>query len=330
MSDPGELLRIEGIRKTFPGVVALDGVDFELRRGEVHVLLGENGAGKSTLIKMLSGAYTPDAGRILAGGEEVRIHGARDSERLGIATIYQELDQDSVSTTAQSAAGVPVGNGRSNFNYVPERFRSEFQYYAATLDYDFGPVTLSSTTTYSDTERFERVDTSRIFGVLFPLLTGGAIAPGITPFDNRITLEKWTEEVRLTSASGGRLELVGQPRHDLADRPAQALRGLAAVDGGQHVVHPQVAELGVDHAHSHRRGVVDVVQELEPLGGRAFAGPQRRQRLPLLGGIPEDDHDAGNRSFGTAQRSGRVFDGQPCAGAGIHCLRWSTSSTACP
>ncbi|MFJ4010532.1 sugar ABC transporter ATP-binding protein [Streptomyces sp. NPDC090026] len=92
MSDPDELLRIEGIRKTFPGVVALDGVDFALRRGEVHVLLGENGAGKSTLIKMLSGAHTPDAGRILVDGKEVRIDGAHDSERLGIATIYQEFN----------------------------------------------------------------------------------------------------------------------------------------------------------------------------------------------------------------------------------------------
>ncbi|MEU6848162.1 sugar ABC transporter ATP-binding protein [Streptomyces sp. NPDC046716] len=90
--NPDELLRIEGIRKTFPGVVALDSVDFDLRRGEVHVLLGENGAGKSTLIKMLSGAYTPDEGRILAGGEQVRIHGAQDAERLGIATIYQEFN----------------------------------------------------------------------------------------------------------------------------------------------------------------------------------------------------------------------------------------------
>nr|WP_223182668.1 MULTISPECIES: sugar ABC transporter ATP-binding protein [unclassified Streptomyces] len=86
------MLRIEGIRKTFPGVVALDSVDFDLRRGEVHVLLGENGAGKSTLIKMLSGAYRPDAGRITVGGQEVRIQGAQDSERLGIATIYQEFN----------------------------------------------------------------------------------------------------------------------------------------------------------------------------------------------------------------------------------------------
>ncbi|MFF3662112.1 sugar ABC transporter ATP-binding protein [Streptomyces olivochromogenes] len=92
MSNQDELLRIEGIRKTFPGVVALDSVDFDLRRGEVHVLLGENGAGKSTLIKMLSGAYQPDSGRVLVDGEEVRIHGAQDSERLGIATIYQEFN----------------------------------------------------------------------------------------------------------------------------------------------------------------------------------------------------------------------------------------------
>ncbi|MFF2928455.1 sugar ABC transporter ATP-binding protein [Streptomyces mirabilis] len=92
MSNQDELLRIEGIRKTFPGVVALDSVDFDLRRGEVHVLLGENGAGKSTLIKMLSGAYQPDSGRVLFDGEEVRVHGAQDSERLGIATIYQEFN----------------------------------------------------------------------------------------------------------------------------------------------------------------------------------------------------------------------------------------------
>ncbi|WP_399091394.1 sugar ABC transporter ATP-binding protein [Streptomyces sp. BBFR2] len=96
-----ELLRVEGVTKSFPGVRALDGVDLSLRSGEVHVLLGENGAGKSTLIKMLSGAHRPDQGRILAAGgadssadglREVHIRSAQDAERLGIATIYQEFN----------------------------------------------------------------------------------------------------------------------------------------------------------------------------------------------------------------------------------------------
>ena len=123
-----------------------------------------------------------------------------------LSALYQELDQDSISTTAALADGTPVGSGRANFNHVPELFRSEFQYYSANVEYDLGPAVLSSTTTFSDTERFERVDTSRIFGILFPLLSGGAVPPGVTPFDNRITLEKWTEEIRLTSATGGRFE----------------------------------------------------------------------------------------------------------------------------
>src|SRR5450759_2809139 len=66
-------LQMRGIVKRFPGVLALSGVDFDIRLGEVHVLLGENGAGKSTLIKVLSGVYPPDAGEILFGGRPVTI-----------------------------------------------------------------------------------------------------------------------------------------------------------------------------------------------------------------------------------------------------------------
>ncbi len=84
-------LVMEDIRKTFPGVVALNGVRFELQRGEVHVLLGENGAGKSTLIKLLGGALRKDAGRILLDGREIEIRGPHHAQELGIGIIYQEL-----------------------------------------------------------------------------------------------------------------------------------------------------------------------------------------------------------------------------------------------
>ena len=86
------VLEMRGIRKAFPGVVALDGVDLSLNAGEVHMLLGENGAGKSTLMKILSGAYRKDGGEIRVHGEPVEIGGPRDALRLGIRVIYQELN----------------------------------------------------------------------------------------------------------------------------------------------------------------------------------------------------------------------------------------------
>ena len=88
------LLEMRGITKRFPGVTALDSVNFELEKGEVHVLLGENGAGKSTLIKMLSGAYQPDEGEILLNGEPVNISSAMVAQELGISTIYYSVQHN--------------------------------------------------------------------------------------------------------------------------------------------------------------------------------------------------------------------------------------------
>ena len=86
------VLEMRHIRKTFPGVVALDDVDFDLRRGEVHILLGENGAGKSTLMKILSGAYQKSAGQIVFDGQDVEIRNPKHAQTLGISTIYQEFN----------------------------------------------------------------------------------------------------------------------------------------------------------------------------------------------------------------------------------------------
>ncbi|MCX7685493.1 MAG: ABC transporter ATP-binding protein [Acetobacteraceae bacterium] len=83
------LVRLSGITKRFPGVLANDEVSFDIRPGEVHALLGENGAGKSTLIAILSGVLQPDSGRIEVNGRPVRIASPRDAIRLGIGTVYQ-------------------------------------------------------------------------------------------------------------------------------------------------------------------------------------------------------------------------------------------------
>ena len=91
MEDSKCLLKIEGISKTFPGVQALADLSMEVIRGEILALVGENGAGKSTLIKVLSGVYKPDAGRLLLDGKEVVIHNPLEAEKMGISVVYQEL-----------------------------------------------------------------------------------------------------------------------------------------------------------------------------------------------------------------------------------------------
>jgi ABC-type sugar transport system ATPase subunit len=83
------ILKVVGVSKNFPGVQALKDVDFEVYPGEVLALLGENGAGKSTLMKILSGAYQRNGGRIFLRGQEIDPQNTAHSQALGIATIYQ-------------------------------------------------------------------------------------------------------------------------------------------------------------------------------------------------------------------------------------------------
>ncbi len=85
------LLELRGICKYFPGVRALENVDFTLRSGEIHALMGENGAGKSTLIKVLTGVYTKDGGDIALEGKSVVIRSPQDAQNAGISTVYQEI-----------------------------------------------------------------------------------------------------------------------------------------------------------------------------------------------------------------------------------------------
>src|SRR5579859_4412128 len=83
---------MSGVTKHFGGAQALRGVDFELRAGEIHALLGENGAGKSTLMGVLAGVHAPDSGSMAIDGKVVHFASPREAQAAGIATIFQELD----------------------------------------------------------------------------------------------------------------------------------------------------------------------------------------------------------------------------------------------
>ena len=107
MIDPAPaLLEVRGLSKAWPGVRALSQVDLDLRRGEIHALLGENGAGKSTLIKVLAGALAPDEGSVRLGGQDLPFGDPRGARRLGIGVIHQEL---SLVPQLSAAANVFLG-----------------------------------------------------------------------------------------------------------------------------------------------------------------------------------------------------------------------------
>src|SRR3954462_14125512 len=91
MADERPVLELRGITKQFPGVLANDNVDFDLRRGEIHALLGENGAGKSTLMNILAGLYRADAGQILVDGQPVAFASPRQAIQAGVGMIHQHF-----------------------------------------------------------------------------------------------------------------------------------------------------------------------------------------------------------------------------------------------
>lgn len=112
MDNPQVLLNAKGITKTFPGVVALDNVDFALYAGEIHALMGENGAGKSTLIKVITGVEHPDSGQVEFDGKKVDVHSPQHAQQIGISTVYQEI---ALCTNISVAENIMLGHEPKNF-----------------------------------------------------------------------------------------------------------------------------------------------------------------------------------------------------------------------
>lgn len=116
------ILAASGVCKYFPGAIALDHVDFHLRRGEIHALLGENGAGKSTLVKCLTGAYRRDDGRIVLDGADIDPKDTHAAQSLGIGTVYQEVNLLGNLTVAEN---LYLGRQPRRFGLIDTRRMNE-------------------------------------------------------------------------------------------------------------------------------------------------------------------------------------------------------------
>ncbi len=127
---------MKGIEIQFPGVKALDKVDFSLRAGEIHALLGENGAGKSTLVKCLTGVHHMDAGTILFDGKEIRPTSPQDAFSMGISTVYQEINLCPNLTVAENifVGRQPMKHGMINWKDINKRARELMSRFHMDID----------------------------------------------------------------------------------------------------------------------------------------------------------------------------------------------------
>ena len=137
MADANQIiLEIRGLSKTFPGVKALTGVDFTVRRGEVHCLMGENGAGKSTLIKVLTGLYKRDGGKILFEGRPLELPSPVEAPQHGISTVYQEINLIPALSVAENIylGRQPMKGGRINWKAINDGAQAALKKLDVTVD----------------------------------------------------------------------------------------------------------------------------------------------------------------------------------------------------
>lgn len=135
------LILMQDVNKSFPGVQALSRCYFDLRRGEVHALVGENGAGKSTLMKILSGVYVKDSGQIYVEGHETHIHNPRMAQELGIAMIHQELNLMPHLSVAQNIFIGREPRGLLSFTVDEKRMNQDAQALLDSLHLSIDPRT---------------------------------------------------------------------------------------------------------------------------------------------------------------------------------------------
>ncbi len=309
-----ELVELRGIVKTFPGVRALDGVDFTLRAGEVHALMGENGAGKSTLIKVLTGVYPRDGGTMTLDATEIHPRTPLDAQRLGIATVYQEVNLIPELTVAEnlSIGREPRRLGLIDWGTVKRRGKEMM----ARLDLDLD-VTLP-VRSYSialqqmvaiaraidqearvlvldePTSSLDAAECDQLFSVMYRLRDQGLGIVFVSHFLDQV----YAVSDRLTVLRNGRLvgefETSKLPRLELVSKmigkDAEQVEAMdhapKARPAGDHPVVAKATALSRRHAVS---GVDLEVRGGEVLGLAGLLGSGRSETARLLFGIDTPD-----------------------------------------
>ncbi|MEV4561350.1 sugar ABC transporter ATP-binding protein [Kitasatospora sp. NPDC049285] len=309
------VLEVRGIRKEFPGVVALDGVDFRLFPGEVHALMGENGAGKSTLIKVLTGVYQSDGGDVVLAGETVRIAGPLQAQQAGISTVYQEVN---LCPNLSVAENIFIGREPRRFgliDWAAIRRRSAELVRALDLDIDVSAplnsysiavqqlvaivraVDVSAKVLILDepTSSLDRDEVRQLFAVMRRLRDQGVAILFVSHFLDQIY------EIcdRMTVLRNGRLEgeyLTSElDQVELVSRMIGAeLAGLDQLAGGKR--HERTAAAGRTFLQAEglaRRGAVEPydldIRRGEVIGLAGLLGSGRTEAARLLFGADQSD-----------------------------------------
>ena len=312
------VLEIRGLSKTFPGVNALSNVDFFARAGEVHCLMGENGAGKSTLIKVLTGLYKKDGGKILYEGRSLDLSSPAEASLNGISTVYQEINLIPALSVAENIyiGRQPMTQGRIDWKAINQGARAALKKLdmdidvtqpvasysvaiqqlvaiARALDISAKVLILDEPTSSLDAKEVEQ-----LFGLLKKLKTEGMAIIFVTHFldqvyqvSDRITVLRNGELVgEYNTAELPRVELVARMLgKQLEEFVSESIGHLAAEDGQHKKTFMQVRGL-------ERKGAINAfdldIREGEVLGLAGLLGSGRTEIARLLFGV--DKAHAGN------------------------------------
>lgn len=303
------LLEARRVSKNFPGVKALQGVDFALRAGEIHALMGENGAGKSTLIKVLTGVYTADSGAILLGGNEIRPRSTLEAQQAGISTVYQEVNLIPHLSVAEN---ICLGRQPSTFGFLRwGAIRRKARAALARLGLDLNvtvplsscsialqqlvaiarAVDISAKVLILDepTSSLDRDEVQQLFGIIRILKGEGLGIVFVTHFldqvyavCDRITVLRNGQWVgSYTAAELPRLELIGKMiGRDPASLTAETAQEQTASTGAKSFV--EAEDLGRKHSVA---GVNLAISPGEVVGLAGLLGSGRTETARLLFGI---------------------------------------------